>query len=323
MKIDTNIIVAIFTIVLLVVYARYSSVCLSRKLVKYQQKNMTNEQHRINISKLDIFTSTTSKSENIKSQGNEQLEVGKPTQNNKKQTGVTTICTLTPLTSRGFKGRPVHTTALKTLMLPSLEKTSEIKYEYRCFFGYDKGDEYWHKNKPHVQKHFHKHENIEVDIIMVEGGSYTKAVNEIAQYAYTHGNHSCDYFVRVNDDGEFQSSGWTTAAIQVLKTFNPPNVGAVGPVGKGTCCRIFIFDMVHRTHLDIFDTYYPSVLDNWWTDDWITQVYGKNKKFVKGWKMQHHTGHHGQRYKVNRSQVNSLNGAIQNGIKQIEKYLST
>ena len=80
--------------------------------------------------------------------------------------------------------------------------------------------------------------------------------------------------------------------------------------------------MVHRTHLDIFDNYYPPVLDNWWTDDWITNVYGKNKQFVKGWKMQHHTGAHGQRYTVKHGQHGNLKGAINNGKKKIEKHIS-
>jgi hypothetical protein len=161
-----------------------------------------------------------------------------------------------------------------------------------------------------------------VDVIMVKGGSYTMAINEIAHYAYTHNEYKCDYFARVNDDGEFQSNKWASASIKALKSFNPPNLGAVGPVGASTCCRILIFDMVHRTHLDIFEQYYPSVFDNWWTDDWITSVYGNNKQFVKGWKMQHHTGKHGQRYTVKGGQKKFLKDAIDRGKKQIKKYLT-
>ena len=240
----------------------------------------------------------------------------------KKQNIVTKVCTITPLTSRGFKGRHISTTALKTIMLASLEKNNEKKYNYACFFGYDEGDKYWHKHKPHIMRHFDNQANIEVDVLMVKGGTYTKAVNELAQYAYTHGEHRCDYFVRVNDDGEFQSQKWASAAIKVLSSFNPPNVGAVGPVGKRTCCRILIFDMVHRTHLDIFDTYYPAVLDNWWTDDWITKVYGKNRQFVKGWKMEHHVSKHGQRYTVKMTQQKYLQGALESGKKKLQNYLS-
>ena len=32
-------------------------------------------------------------------------------------------------------------------------------------------------------------------------------------------------------------------------------------------------DVVHRTHLRIFKDYYPSQLDNWFTDSWIVYVY--------------------------------------------------
>jgi rhamnogalacturonan II specific xylosyltransferase len=245
-------------------------------------------------------------------------------QSNKTQVTdtVTTICTITALSSRGFKGRDYHTTALKLILLPSLEKTIEQKYNYRCFFGYDKGDQYWEKHKPHVEKHFDHHDNIEVNYIMITGGSYTKAVNGIAKYAHTSKGAKCDYYARVNDDAEFQSNGWTSAATTVLKNFQPSNIGAVGPVGSTVCCRILIFDMVHRSHLDIFDTYYPPALDNWWTDDWITQVYGKNKQFVKKWKMKHHTNKHGQRYSVKHSQKGALKSIINIGKKRIGNYIA-
>lgn len=36
---------------------------------------------------------------------------------------------------------------------------------------------------------------------------------------------------------------------------------------------ILTHDMVHRTHLEIFPTYYPAGLSNWYMDDWITIVY--------------------------------------------------
>ena len=39
-------------------------------------------------------------------------------------------------------------------------------------------------------------------------------------------------------------------------------------------------DFVHRTHLDIFPTYYPPILSDWWMDDWITHVYGNTRTCI-------------------------------------------
>jgi hypothetical protein len=36
-------------------------------------------------------------------------------------------------------------------------------------------------------------------------------------------------------------------------------------------------DLVHKTHMEIFDMYYPAVLSDWWMDDWISKVYGKTR----------------------------------------------
>jgi hypothetical protein len=37
--------------------------------------------------------------------------------------------------------------------------------------------------------------------------------------------------------------------------------------------KVLTHDMVHRTHLDIFATYYPPKLLNWFIDTWITAIY--------------------------------------------------
>ena len=50
----------------------------------------------------------------------------------------------------------------------------------------------------------------------------------------------------------------------------------MGPSGKhdASATRFMItHDFVHKTHLRIFDTYYPPVLSDWWMDDWISHVY--------------------------------------------------
>ena len=49
--------------------------------------------------------------------------------------------------------------------------------------------------------------------------------------------------------------------------------------------RIFTQSFVHRTHLEIFGFLYPPVFRNWYSDDWISEVYKPD------WKIQNHGNH--------------------------------
>ena len=60
--------------------------------------------------------------------------------------------------------------------------------------------------------------------------------------------------------------------VRVLGSFSPPNVGVVGPLCAEGNTLIMTHDFVHRTHLEIFEHYYPPVFSDWWMDDWISKV---------------------------------------------------
>lgn len=98
--------------------------------------------------------------------------------------------------------------------------------------------------------------------------------NEIAHVAYTEG---ADYFCRVNDDTEFKTIEWITHGVTALQQYQPPNIGVVGPKCSQGNTNIMTHDMVHRSHMDIFQGYYyPPAFGNWYLDDWISSVYGSN-----------------------------------------------
>eukprot|EP01068_Selenidium_serpulae_P015227 Selendium_serpulae@DN6188_c0_g2_i2.p1 len=97
-----------------------------------------------------------------------------------------------------------------------------------------------------------------------------------------------DYMMRTNDDSEFVTRGWITDAIKVLKSYNPPNIGVVGPNHTGGNTVIITHDMVHRSHLNIFDTYYPVEFQNWFVDTWMTNVYGPERTCkMSNWGVKH------------------------------------
>jgi hypothetical protein len=51
-----------------------------------------------------------------------------------------------------------------------------------------------------------------VKSVHVEGGTFTKAVNEIANVAY---NDNMTYFVRINDDAKCVTKNWAPAGIRI------------------------------------------------------------------------------------------------------------
>ena len=117
--------------------------------------------------------------------------------------------------------------------------------------------------------------------------------NEMAHTAYTEG---AEYFCRVNDDTEFKSNGWISQAVGVLRSYDPPNIGVVGPLCEQGNVHILTHDFVHRHHLEIFrGLYYPAAFNNWYLDDWISFVYSSTvlgdhfHRFtvLKSWKVKH------------------------------------
>jgi len=126
----------------------------------------------------------------------------------------------------------------------------------------------------------------------------------------------------VNDDTRFSSTGWITLATQQLAQYDPPNVGVVGPYCKENT-RILTHDMVHRTHLDIFNgDYYPAIFDNWYVDDWISAVYGESRTTtLTNWTVDHLVNKYGTRYKIAHEQKSLLERAVEDGQLYLHMYL--
>ena len=175
---------------------------------------------------------------------------------------------LIPTSTRKILSPSLKNLSLIKTSLPSIYETLEEKFIYRIYLGIDEGD-FLETVQDELQTMFDC-----VIPVIVHGKNYVKSVNTIAERAYTDG---MDYFVRTNDDTCFVTKNWTSVAINKLRDYHPENIGVVGPTCKEGNTKILTHDMVHRQHLEIFDFYYPPYLENWWTDDWITQVYEPRK----------------------------------------------
>merc|ERR1712167_385355 len=75
--------------------------------------------------------------------------------------------------------------------------------------------------------------------------------------------------------------------------------------------------------MEIFQgEYYPPKLVDWWMDDWISRVYGSTRTWrASRHDVAHHTHAHGQRYSVDKSNKNALEGLVNKGAQKISKWM--
>ena len=92
-------------------------------------------------------------------------------------------------------------------------------------------------------------------------GKPARAQNDAMMEAYL---DNMDYFYRVNDDTKLQTVGWTEAFIYALLTFDPPNVGVVGPNHRGGNTVILTYEFTSKLHVEIFGFYYPKLYTDWY-----------------------------------------------------------
>ena len=235
--------------------------------------------------------------------------------------GVKPMIAICAATHSKSNWRSLGDTTLQNTLIPSIEKTistsDRSKYDFRLYLAADHDDHFWLNN----------HNNIRTpDWLSVHVGFYNVPehkipFNPMMRAAY---NDGAEYMVRINDDSEFMTSDWVSKAVAKLASYDPPNVGMIGPNCREGNAKIMTHDMVHRTHLDIFEHYYPDVFSAWWIDDWISKVYGPQRSTkMMDWTVKHHTHKHGTRYKVQGHEKQLLKGELEKGAVKIEKWLKT
>ncbi len=221
--------------------------------------------------------------------------------------------------------------ALFNTLVRSLNFTAETGYEYWVYICYDAGDRFYDTpGKPEAAARWF---NEQVGRFLLARGIKSvfklhkfqntqkkpgPAFNHVLKIAYDDG---ADWFYRVNDDTEL-CGAWTTPFIKTLTDLGAP-YGAVGPIcGQGNMA-IMTHDFTHRMHMEIFDpNYYPPPLADWWMDDWISKVYGVKRSWqLPAVTVTHHTGKHGRRYEVDKSNQQKLEPELVAGRARIRDYM--
>ena len=231
-----------------------------------------------------------------------------------RKSGVTDVAILIPSTTNKIKYPSLQNLTLMTECLPYIKATVEPKFNYKVYIGTENND--------FLVTQFDELKslsagNIEIIPMIVKGGTFNIAINEIAHQAYKDG---VDYMCRINDDTTFMTKNWTSFGIKTLSNFEPANVGVVGPTCRQGNIHVMTHDMVHRTHLLIFNYYYPPVFENCFLDDWITLVYKPNRSIkLETWEV-FHSLKQGTRYTVHFSLEKFLAILVTTGKIAIESY---
>ena len=156
--------------------------------------------------------------------------------------------------------RSAAATRVQTTLIPSIERTitaaERERFTIRLHLGISDDDAFWRQHAGaltapawlELRPSYHPAQPGRVPF------------NEMTRKAFDDG---AEYVVRINDDTEFVTASWVTAAVGALRAYTPPNVGVVGPTCHEGNVRILTHDMVHRSHLAVFGVYYPRVFKNW------------------------------------------------------------
>lgn len=208
-------------------------------------------------------------------------------------------------------------------------------FEYRVYVAFDQGDKFF--DSPEGERAVMEwaaanlteplaREGVQVRLMLLpfENPMHKPgpAFNFVTAAAWEDG---ADYLYRVNDDSTLQGVGWPQQAVKALRAHSPPNVGVVGPKCRQGKTSILTHDFVHRTHLEIFDFYYPPVFVDWYMDDWVSKVYGRARTTRGKFTVVHNTGFAGMRYSLDRTAGGLgtlVSGEVRRGARRIEQWVA-
>jgi len=248
----------------------------------------------------------------------------------------------TGVTSRMLKKRQRHVKhmGLFTKLLPSFSRTYDCDVDYLIVVAFDEGDIFYDTEEGQDEMNAWLIENmakpmalagVRINFLLVRVSNFMEkpgpAFNAMLKDAYKAG---ADYFYRVNDDTELKGakggngeSGWSKAFVGALNSLKPP-YGIAGPFhGQGNV-DILTHDFAHRMHMDIFKgVYYDPIYTDWWMDDYISLLYGRERTLRSThFEAVHHVGHHGgSRYEVGDDKKAKLVGSITRGREEITDWM--
>jgi hypothetical protein len=172
---------------------------------------------------------------------------------------------------RFFDNTDTRKNILKHMVTQSIEffKANNLEAEMKQMKAYSKkefGGDLDGEKHDHNDEH---HAPIEFRLIRfsVAKGWVAYIWNGLFIQAMREGSH---YFFQVNDDVFIRTNGWTSIVVSKLVEMN--DQGVVGPSDHGG--NLITQAFVGRTHYKIFGRLYPLDIKDWYSDNWLNDVYG-------------------------------------------------
>jgi len=191
------------------------------------------------------------------------------------------IALLVPICSRNQNYKTIEEIPFLKYLLPSFLKTYNPSYKYTFYIGIDDTDTFYMENYKYLESIANKNINIQSIILQNCEHKPAHAWNKLFEVAY----NLHDYFYQVGDD-IIMLDPWVDRFIDTLSKRD--NLGVVGGCndinyyGRVNCNKSPIIEnaFVHQKHYHIFKIFFNKKIENWYCDDWITEVYKPNNSTI-------------------------------------------
>lgn len=227
------------------------------------------------------------------------------------------VAFLIPITSKDRNWVSINDTYLINYTLKTFIETKNDNITYCFYIGFDKDDSFF-SNESMINQIKARFDDlgIQLNITIYENikkGHLTKMWNVLYKKAY---DDNYDYFYQCGDDIEFKTNNWVEDSINILKNNN--DLGVSGPNNVEISNPILTQAMVSRKHYEIFGFLFPEQIENWYCDNWISEVYYPNYFYKLN---QHYSPNLGgkERYDIQKDKTNYLI-ELNKGFKILENF---
>eukprot|EP00605_Chrysophyceae_sp_TOSAG23-4_P002886 GSChrysophyteH1.ASY1.ANO1.3181.1 assembled CDS len=242
------------------------------------------------------------------------------------------ICIGVPITSKGTDMTSVRDSPLWSNLFDSFMKSIDWRsnrFVFGFYLGFDRGDPFYDTGDSwtELREIFINRARYRLEETLLEKEKVEEVLKNQLLIKLSHYEDKFDYFYQVNDDTVIETPNWPSAMVGALAG-NPflPNFGVTGPLDTNND-KIFTHSFVHRTHIEVFGFLFPASFKNWWSDDWISTVYGASHTFrLADVKINHNvnaqkTEGRVQRYEVDHGAQLRLDNELRKGFTQIDSWL--
>jgi len=196
---------------------------------------------------------------------------------------MSSIAILVPVCSRNQNYKNFKNIPFVNYLHKSLLSTIDAQHEYTIFIGIDSTDTFYVEHLGDFL-FLNAPSNLVIKPIILYDCEHKPAFawNKLFQEAYDRGHN---YFFQIGDDVEI-SGDWTNKFIASIESND--GVGVTGCLEKwNAACRrakgqslCLENAFVGRKHYECFGSFFNSTIENWFCDEWITQVYMPNHVVV-------------------------------------------